>query len=148
VSQPPVITKKDVNSDLNGLSSSGVDSTKTRRPQHRSNTKHDRVSVKEIRKKYQPKVTKPKKVGIAERLATPKPTKPRFLLRWSPTGKPFNQECKLVASSESESLSDCSNGYSDLFMVRRFGLFQAYDRKSKASHQFRLEVYGNCPLRK
>nr|GEY70493.1 hypothetical protein [Tanacetum cinerariifolium] len=25
--------------------------------------------------------------------------------------------------------------YSDLFMVRRFGLFQAYDRKSKASHQ-------------
>nr|GFB18887.1 retrovirus-related Pol polyprotein from transposon TNT 1-94 [Tanacetum cinerariifolium] len=31
-------------------------------------------------------------------------------------------------------------------MVRRFGLFQAYDRKSKASHQLRLEVYGNCPV--
>nr|GFB21740.1 retrovirus-related Pol polyprotein from transposon TNT 1-94 [Tanacetum cinerariifolium] len=43
VSQPPVITKKDVNSDLNGLSSTGVDNTKTRRPQPRSNTKHDRV---------------------------------------------------------------------------------------------------------
>nr|GEZ80884.1 retrovirus-related Pol polyprotein from transposon TNT 1-94 [Tanacetum cinerariifolium] len=43
VSQPPVITKKDVNSELNGLSSTGVDNTKTRRPQHRSNTKHDRV---------------------------------------------------------------------------------------------------------
>nr|GEY02229.1 hypothetical protein [Tanacetum cinerariifolium] len=43
VSQPPIITKKDVNSDLNGLSSIGVDNTKTRRPQPRSNTKHDRV---------------------------------------------------------------------------------------------------------
>nr|GEV06126.1 hypothetical protein [Tanacetum cinerariifolium] len=43
VSQPPVITKKDVNSNVNGLSSTGVDSTKTRRPQPRSNTKHDRV---------------------------------------------------------------------------------------------------------
>nr|GEX11819.1 hypothetical protein [Tanacetum cinerariifolium] len=43
VSQPPVITTKDVNSDLNGLSSTGVDNTKTRRLQPRSNTKHDRV---------------------------------------------------------------------------------------------------------
>nr|GEU68929.1 hypothetical protein [Tanacetum cinerariifolium] len=44
VSQPHVITKKDVNSDLNGLSSTGVDNTKTKRPQPRSNTKNDRVS--------------------------------------------------------------------------------------------------------
>nr|GEY89718.1 retrovirus-related Pol polyprotein from transposon TNT 1-94 [Tanacetum cinerariifolium] len=44
VSQPHVISKKDVNSDLNGLSSTGVDNTKTRRPQTRSHTKHDRVS--------------------------------------------------------------------------------------------------------
>nr|GFC46186.1 retrovirus-related Pol polyprotein from transposon TNT 1-94 [Tanacetum cinerariifolium] len=29
-----------------------------------------------------------------------------------------------------------------LFVVRRLGLFQAHDRKSKASHQFCLEVYG------
>nr|GFC28431.1 hypothetical protein [Tanacetum cinerariifolium] len=43
VSQPHVITKKDVNSDLKGLSSIGVDNTKTRRPQPRSNTKNDRV---------------------------------------------------------------------------------------------------------
>nr|GEY32478.1 hypothetical protein [Tanacetum cinerariifolium] len=43
VSQPPVITKKDVHSDLNGLSSTGVDNTKTRRPHPRSNTKYDRV---------------------------------------------------------------------------------------------------------
>ncbi|GKA89792.1 hypothetical protein Tco_0811604, partial [Tanacetum coccineum] len=44
VSQPHVITKKDINSDSNGLSSTGVDNTaKTRRPQPRSNTKNDRV---------------------------------------------------------------------------------------------------------
>nr|GFC14445.1 hypothetical protein [Tanacetum cinerariifolium] len=43
VSQPNVITKKNVNSNLNGLSSTGLDNTKTRRPQPRSNTKNDRV---------------------------------------------------------------------------------------------------------
>nr|GEU75908.1 retrovirus-related Pol polyprotein from transposon TNT 1-94 [Tanacetum cinerariifolium] len=43
VSQHPVITKKDVNSDSNGLSFTGIDNTKTRRPQPRSNTKNDRV---------------------------------------------------------------------------------------------------------
>nr|GFA43816.1 hypothetical protein [Tanacetum cinerariifolium] len=43
VSQPPIITKKDVNSDINGLSSTGVDNTKTRRQQPRSNTKQDRI---------------------------------------------------------------------------------------------------------
>nr|GEX30640.1 retrovirus-related Pol polyprotein from transposon TNT 1-94 [Tanacetum cinerariifolium] len=43
VSQPHVITKKVVNSDSNGLSSIGVDNTKTRRPSPRSNTKNDRV---------------------------------------------------------------------------------------------------------
>ncbi|GJU70860.1 hypothetical protein Tco_1262265 [Tanacetum coccineum] len=44
ISQPHVITKKVVNSDSNGFSSIGVDvTTKTRRPQPRSNTKNDRV---------------------------------------------------------------------------------------------------------
>nr|GEV24373.1 retrovirus-related Pol polyprotein from transposon TNT 1-94 [Tanacetum cinerariifolium] len=44
VSQPHVITKKDVNSDSNGFSSTIVDiTTKTKRPRHRSNTKNDRV---------------------------------------------------------------------------------------------------------
>nr|GEW84244.1 ribonuclease H-like domain-containing protein [Tanacetum cinerariifolium] len=43
VSQPPVITKKVVNSDSNGSSSTEVDNTNTRRPQPRSNTKNDRV---------------------------------------------------------------------------------------------------------
>ncbi|GJV67887.1 retrovirus-related pol polyprotein from transposon TNT 1-94 [Tanacetum coccineum] len=44
VSQPHVITKKDVNSDTNGLSSIGVNNNaKTRRPQPRSNIKNNRV---------------------------------------------------------------------------------------------------------
>nr|GFD38289.1 hypothetical protein [Tanacetum cinerariifolium] len=30
VSQPPIFTKKDVNSDLNGLSTTGIDNTKTK----------------------------------------------------------------------------------------------------------------------
>nr|GEY50026.1 Gag-Pol polyprotein [Tanacetum cinerariifolium] len=151
VSQPPVFTKEDVNSDSNGLSSTGVDNTKTRRPQPRSNTKNDRnvisevvcamckkclisinhdiclcnyvngknsrgkknkatVSIKEKQKKHQPHVKKPKKVGFLKRLATPKPRKPRFLLRLSPTGRLFDQKGKIVDSSESESQSDCSNG--------------------------------------
>nr|GEZ47656.1 retrovirus-related Pol polyprotein from transposon TNT 1-94 [Tanacetum cinerariifolium] len=80
VSQPPVITKKDVNSDLNGLSSTG------------------------------PKVTKPKKVEYRKSLATPNPRKSRLLLRWSPTGKLFDKEGKIVDSSESKSQFDCSNG--------------------------------------
>nr|GFB88854.1 hypothetical protein [Tanacetum cinerariifolium] len=43
VSPLNVITKENVNSNLNGLSSKGLDNTKTRRPQPRSNTKNDRV---------------------------------------------------------------------------------------------------------
>nr|GEY51558.1 putative ribonuclease H-like domain-containing protein [Tanacetum cinerariifolium] len=68
------------------------------------------VSIKEKQKKQKPKVKKPKKVGFIERLATPKPSKPRSLLRWSPTGRLFDQKGKIVDSSESESQSECSNG--------------------------------------
>nr|GEX18250.1 retrotransposon protein, putative, unclassified [Tanacetum cinerariifolium] len=194
VSQPTVFTKKDVNFDLNGLSSTGVDNTKTRSPQPRSNTKNDRVPstskssciknkeveveehhrnlllsknkkhmssacnnvkfatqdvkvmcamckqclisvnhdvcllnyvngktsrgkkqktnvlINEKQKKQQPKVKKTKKVGFIKRLATPKPSKPRFFLRWSPIGRLFDLKGKIIASSESESQSDCSNG--------------------------------------
>nr|GEZ21714.1 retrovirus-related Pol polyprotein from transposon TNT 1-94 [Tanacetum cinerariifolium] len=69
-----------------------------------------KVSFKENQMKYQPKVTKPKKVEHHKSLATPKPRKSRVLLRWSPTGKLFDNEGKIVDSSESKSQSDCSNG--------------------------------------
>nr|GFA85924.1 hypothetical protein [Tanacetum cinerariifolium] len=184
VSQPSVITKKGMNSNSSGLSSTGLDNTKTRRQQPRSNTKNDRVpsaskssrsmnkdvkveehhrnlllskknkhsssacnnskidsqdviskvvyanckkclnsvnhdvclnyvngkqshgrkhkanvSKNETQKEYRPKVSKSKNVGPRESLATPKPRKPRFLLRWSPTGKMFDSAGKLVAPS-------------------------------------------------
>ncbi|GJZ36887.1 integrase, catalytic region, zinc finger, CCHC-type containing protein [Tanacetum coccineum] len=189
--------KKDVNSDSNGLSSTGVDNTaKTRRPQPRSNTKNDKVpsasnsicsknkevkveehprnlllsknnkhmssecnhvklairndksevvcamckqcliianhdvcvlnyvndmnsrgkkqkanvSKTENQKKQKPKVIKPKKVGSNKRLASPKPSKPRSCLRWLPTGRLFDLKGKIIASSESESQSNYSNG--------------------------------------
>nr|GEU47698.1 retrovirus-related Pol polyprotein from transposon TNT 1-94 [Tanacetum cinerariifolium] len=82
---------------VNGKTSSGK--------KHKAN-----VSIKEKQKKHQPKVKKPKKVGFIARLATPKPSKPRFLLRWSPTGRLFDQKGKIVNSGESKSQSDCSNG--------------------------------------
>nr|GEV27378.1 hypothetical protein [Tanacetum cinerariifolium] len=196
VSQPPIITKKVVNFDSNGLSSTRVDNTKTRRPQPRSNTKNDRVpsaskssrsknkeveveehhrklllsrnkkhmssecntvklatqnvkskvvcamckqclnstnhdvcllnyvndmnsrgkkqkaniSINKNQKKQKPKVKKTKNVGSIKRLASPKPSKPRSFLRWSPTGRLFDLKGKIIASSESESQSDCSKG--------------------------------------
>nr|GFA28590.1 integrase, catalytic region, zinc finger, CCHC-type, peptidase aspartic, catalytic [Tanacetum cinerariifolium] len=100
VSQSPIITKKDVNSNLNGLSSTGVDNTKTRKPQPKSNTKHDRVPS---------------------------------------ASKSSRSACNNLQIDSQDVISKvvCDMCYSDLFMVHRFGLFQAYDRKSKASHQFR-----------
>nr|GFA99283.1 retrovirus-related Pol polyprotein from transposon TNT 1-94 [Tanacetum cinerariifolium] len=66
--------------------------------------------------KYRPKASKPKNVGTYESLATLKPRKPRFLLRWSPTGKMFDPAGKLVAPSNSESHVDCSNGNQKLLI--------------------------------
>ncbi|GKA61438.1 retrovirus-related pol polyprotein from transposon TNT 1-94 [Tanacetum coccineum] len=61
-------------------------------------------------KKHKPNVRKSKKLGSKERLASPKPSKPRSCLRWSPTGRMFYLKGKLIASSESECQSDNSNG--------------------------------------
>nr|GEV95658.1 hypothetical protein [Tanacetum cinerariifolium] len=68
------------------------------------------VSINEHQKKQQPKVKKTKKVGSIERLALPKPSKPRSFIRWLPTGRMFDLKGKIIASSESESQSGCSKG--------------------------------------
>nr|GEU55674.1 copia protein [Tanacetum cinerariifolium] len=194
VSQPHVFTKG-VNSNLNGLSSTGVENTvKTRRPQSRSNTKNDMVPCesknsciknKEVeveehprnlllyknkkhmssefnnvklairndkskvlcamckqcliisnhdvcvlnyvndmnsrdkkqnamvsktanQKKHKPHVKKQKKVGSKERFASPKPSKPRNCLRWSPTGRIFDLCGKIIESSNYKCKSDTS----------------------------------------
>nr|GEX34222.1 retrovirus-related Pol polyprotein from transposon TNT 1-94 [Tanacetum cinerariifolium] len=67
------------------------------------------VSKTKTQKKQKPKVMKPKKVGSNEILASPKPSKPRYCLRWSPTGRIFDLKGKIIASIEFESQSDCSN---------------------------------------
>nr|GEU43546.1 integrase, catalytic region, zinc finger, CCHC-type, peptidase aspartic, catalytic [Tanacetum cinerariifolium] len=85
-----------------------VNGKNSRGRKHKAN-----VSIKENQKKYQPKVKKPKKVGFLERLVTPKLRKPRFLLRWSPTGRLFDQKGNIVDSS-----------YPDLFVVRRLGCYK------------------------
>nr|GFA48649.1 integrase, catalytic region, zinc finger, CCHC-type, peptidase aspartic, catalytic [Tanacetum cinerariifolium] len=88
-----------------------VNGKKSRGRKHKAN-----VSKNETQQKNQPEIKKLKKEGLIRRLATPKPRKPRFLLRWSPTGKMFDSTGKLVAFSNSESHVDCSNGYPDFFM--------------------------------
>ncbi|GKD59837.1 retrovirus-related pol polyprotein from transposon TNT 1-94 [Tanacetum coccineum] len=99
------------------------------------------VSNTKNQKKQKPKVMKPKKVGSNKRLASPKPSTPSSCLRWSPTRRLFDLKGKIIASSESESQSNCSNGYLNLFMVHRLEFLQAYDRESKASYQFRLVYF-------
>nr|GFA18325.1 integrase, catalytic region, zinc finger, CCHC-type, peptidase aspartic, catalytic [Tanacetum cinerariifolium] len=77
---------------------------------------HDKCLSKNVNgknscgKNQKPKVLKLKTIGTRESLATPKPRKSRLLLRWSPTGRLFNQEGKIVDSNESKNKSDCSNG--------------------------------------
>ncbi|GJT20564.1 retrovirus-related pol polyprotein from transposon TNT 1-94 [Tanacetum coccineum] len=77
-----------------------------------SRGKKQKVNVlnTENQKKQKPKVMKPKKVRSNKRLASPKPSKPRSCLRWLPTGRLFDLKGKIIASSESKSQSDCSNG--------------------------------------
>nr|GEZ50192.1 integrase, catalytic region, zinc finger, CCHC-type, peptidase aspartic, catalytic [Tanacetum cinerariifolium] len=92
------------------LTSNSVSTPQDSKSVNNDKNQKAKVSIKEIQKKYQPKVSKPKKEGTRESLATPKPRKSRLLLRWSPTSRMFNQECKIVDSSESKSKSDCYNG--------------------------------------
>ncbi|GKD47615.1 hypothetical protein Tco_1276591 [Tanacetum coccineum] len=57
-----------------------------------SRDKKQKANVSKIanQKKHKPQVKKPKKVGSKERLASPKPSKTRSCLRWSPTRGIFN----------------------------------------------------------
>ncbi|GJV90509.1 hypothetical protein Tco_1538322 [Tanacetum coccineum] len=113
-SQPHVINKKDVNSNINGLSSTGVESTtRSRRPQLKSNTKNDRVlyafvngmksrgknqkaNVLNIanQKKHKANVNKTKKLGSKESLASHRARKP--------TGRTFDLSGKLFDNSNTK----------------------------------------------
>ncbi|GJT33624.1 hypothetical protein Tco_0924043 [Tanacetum coccineum] len=58
--------------------------------------------------KHKPNVKKSKKLGSDERLASPRPSKPRTCLRWLPTGRIFDLCGKITASNNTESESDTS----------------------------------------
>ncbi|GJU18718.1 retrovirus-related pol polyprotein from transposon TNT 1-94 [Tanacetum coccineum] len=64
-------------------------------------------------KKHKQNIKKSKTLGSKERLASPKPRKPRTCLRWSPTGRMFDFSGKLIESSDYECESNSSK---DLFM--------------------------------
>ncbi|GJR09445.1 retrovirus-related pol polyprotein from transposon TNT 1-94 [Tanacetum coccineum] len=64
----------------------------------------------EHQKKHKPKVKKPKKIGSKERLASPTPSEPSICRRWSPTGRTFDYNGKIIKSRVSKCQSDKSNG--------------------------------------
>nr|GEU36246.1 hypothetical protein [Tanacetum cinerariifolium] len=113
----------------------GVDNTvKTRRPQPRCNTKNDRVPSTS-----KSSCIKNKEVEAEEHHRN---------LLLSKNKKHLSSGCNNIKLALRNDKSEvvCAMCYPKKFMVRRLGLFQAYDRESKASHQFRLEVFENCPL--
>ncbi|GJX18379.1 hypothetical protein Tco_0221056 [Tanacetum coccineum] len=75
-----------------------------------SRSKKQKANVSNIanQTKHKARIWKPKNVGSKERLASPKPSKPRMRLRWSPTGKMINIKGKLIASSESNGDNACT----------------------------------------
>nr|GFC09898.1 hypothetical protein [Tanacetum cinerariifolium] len=99
------VCKKCLNSINHDVCLNFVNGKKSRGRKHKAN-----VSKNETQQKNQPEIKKSKKVGFIKRLTTPKPRKSRILLRWSPTGRLFDQDGKISDSSESKSQSDCSNG--------------------------------------
>ncbi|GKA54873.1 hypothetical protein Tco_0753822 [Tanacetum coccineum] len=66
------------------------------------NTQTANVSNTANQKKLKPNVKKSKKSCSKERLASPRPRKPRSCLRWSPTGRIFYFSGKIIDSSDSE----------------------------------------------
>ncbi|GJZ57260.1 hypothetical protein Tco_0612754 [Tanacetum coccineum] len=135
VSQPHVITKKDVNFDSNGLSSTGVDNTaKTRRPQPMRNTETDRV----------PSASKSscienKEVEVEEHHRN-------LLLSKNKTRMSSKCNSIKLAIRNDKSEVVCSMCRPNLFMTRRIRMLKAYDKKSEASHKFRMEVPRSSPL--
>nr|GEW30699.1 ribonuclease H-like domain-containing protein [Tanacetum cinerariifolium] len=70
------------------------------------NNKNANVSNVANQKKLKAKVKKSKKLGSKERLASPRPRKPRTCHKWSPTGRTFVLSGILIQSSDFECQSD------------------------------------------
>ncbi|GKA39314.1 retrovirus-related pol polyprotein from transposon TNT 1-94 [Tanacetum coccineum] len=129
VQNPSVVESSNLQTELDRTKErfENVDNTaKTRRPQPRSNTKNDRVPSasksscnknKEVEVEEHPRnllLSKNKKHMSSEcnhvKLAIRNDKSEVICAMWSPTGRLFDIKGKIIASSESESQSDCSNG--------------------------------------
>ncbi|GKC46303.1 hypothetical protein Tco_1064025 [Tanacetum coccineum] len=157
VSQPHVVTKKDVNSDSNGFSPKDIRSTtRTRRPKPWNNPKSDKVPFKSksgclsnklekieenhrsLQSSHYPNHTSSECNNI--KLATCKQclitaNHDDCVLQWSPTGRLFDLKGKLIASSESESPSDYSKGCQNWFDTLLTPLLSEYNLEDKEDHR-------------
>nr|GEU39775.1 integrase, catalytic region, zinc finger, CCHC-type, peptidase aspartic, catalytic [Tanacetum cinerariifolium] len=77
---------------------------------YHANNQNDKASNTVNQKKHKAKVKNSKKLGSKESLASPKPSKPRLYLRWSPTGRIFDCNGKLIKFNDSECQSDSYKG--------------------------------------
>ncbi|GJZ20037.1 hypothetical protein Tco_0556627 [Tanacetum coccineum] len=123
----------------------------------RANTQHAKVLNIENKKKLKAKARKTKKYSKEVRIATPSVSPPRYPLDNLLDTSDALVDSKITLCKKQLLLTQWNQapfgfqspflifvGYRDLFIVRRLGLFQAYDRESKDARQFQLEVYGNC----
>ncbi|GJT66899.1 retrovirus-related pol polyprotein from transposon TNT 1-94 [Tanacetum coccineum] len=72
-------------------------------------TQKENVLHTENQKKHKPAVKKPRKVDSRERLASPTPREPSICCRWSPTGRFFDCNGKIIKSMASKGQSDNCN---------------------------------------
>nr|GEW07773.1 retrovirus-related Pol polyprotein from transposon TNT 1-94 [Tanacetum cinerariifolium] len=110
----------------------------------RCNKQKANVSNIENQTKHKPQVWKPKNVGSKERLASPKLSKPRMCLRWSPTRKMFDIKGKLIASSKSNGDNACTpNPHEPLikrFLNSTFSLGRSKDEALEEMKTFLMKI--------
>nr|GEW32269.1 retrovirus-related Pol polyprotein from transposon TNT 1-94 [Tanacetum cinerariifolium] len=133
-SQRHVIVKENVSSNMVTASSIGlVHTARTRRPHPKGNIRNTRVPSAS-------KSSEVKKVVTVEDY--------RRTLLLSKNQKTMSSECNNIklAIQNDKSKIVCDTCCPNLSVVRRLGLFQAYDREHQASHQLCVEVFRNCMI--
>nr|GEV40855.1 ribonuclease H-like domain-containing protein [Tanacetum cinerariifolium] len=126
--QHHVTFKENVSSDMVNSSSTGlVHSVRTRRPQPKGNTRNARVPS--ASKSSEAK----KNVTVEDH---------RRILSLSKNKKTMSSERNNIKLAIQNDKSEIVCGFPNLSVVRRLGLFQAYDQEHQASHQLCVEILG------
>nr|GEV04090.1 retrovirus-related Pol polyprotein from transposon TNT 1-94 [Tanacetum cinerariifolium] len=171
--QRHVTFKENVSSDTVNATSTGIVHTaRTRRPQPKGNTRNARVPSASKSNEVKTNVTIEDSTGIVHTARTRRPQPKgntrnarvpsaskssevktnvtiedhRRILLLSKNHKTMSPKCNNIKLAIREDKSEIIGGCLNLFVVRRLGLFQAYDREHQASHQLCVEVFGNCSL--